>query len=136
SWPLRTKLTIITGALLVAALLTSSGAAVMLLRGSLIAELDRQIAEAAGPMTTSALTPWEEYQPSRVRPTDYYFSIWDTNARVVTSSTATTVGDSAPQLPTFDALRHLAETDGFASLSSSGKAVHRWRVGAFPIREA
>lgn len=136
AWPLRTKLTVITGALLVAALLTSSGAAVMLLRGSLLAEVDRQIAEAAGPMTTSALTPWEEYQPSQVRPTDYYFSIWDADARIITASAATTVGDSVPKLPSFAGVRELAETDRFASFSSTDERVHKWRVGAFPIQEA
>lgn len=136
SWPLRRKLTVITGALLVAALITSSGAAVMLLRGSLVNDLDRQITDAAGPMTTSALTPWEEYQPSQVRPTDYYFAIWDTDARVVTASAATTVGDSAPDLPPFEGIHELAEGDRFDSLSSTGGAVHRWRVGAFPIHDA
>ncbi|HLS02414.1 MAG TPA: HAMP domain-containing sensor histidine kinase [Beutenbergiaceae bacterium] len=134
-WPLRTKLTVITGALVVVALLSSSGAAVMLLRGALLEELDRQIADAAGPITTTALTPWEDYQPSRVRPTDYYFSIWDTQARVVTHSEATTVGDSTPDLPAFTDLTELAAGDRFASFDSTGESVQRWRVGVFPIRE-
>ncbi|HLR56850.1 MAG TPA: HAMP domain-containing sensor histidine kinase [Beutenbergiaceae bacterium] len=136
AWPLRTKLTLITGALLVAALLTSSGAAVMLLRESLLTELDRQIADAAGPMTNSALTPWEEYQPSRVRPTDYYFSIWDSDGDLVTASTATTVGGSVPQLPRFTHVRALAESDHFAAVPSTGESVQQWRIGAFPIQES
>lgn len=136
AWPLRTKLTAITGGLLVAALLTSSGAAVMLLRGSLLSELDKQIADAAGPMTSSALTPWEEYQPSRVRPTDYFFSIWDTGGHPVTSSAATTVGDSVPSLPDFESVRALAHGERFGSVGSQGESMHRWRVGAFPIHDA
>ncbi len=136
SWPLRRKLTVITGVLLIAALLTSSVAAVMLLRGSLVMDLDRQIADAAGPITTSALTPWEEFQPSQVRPTDYYFSIWDRDEGVVTASTATTVGNSMPDLPTFEGIRELAEGERFDSFASTGEPVGRWRVGAFPIHEA
>lgn len=136
SWPLRTKLTVITGALLVAALLTSSGAAVMLLRGSLMNQLDQQIAQAAGPLTNSALTPWEEYTPSQVRPTDYYFSIWDASGKSLTDSQATTVGDSAPELPQFEEIQELAEDSSFTSVSSIGQRSDRWRVGSFPIHES
>ncbi|HLS01067.1 MAG TPA: HAMP domain-containing sensor histidine kinase [Beutenbergiaceae bacterium] len=135
-WSLRAKLTAITSALVVVALLCSSGVAVMLLRGALLEELDRQLADAAGPLTTSALLAgWEDYQPSRFRPTDYYFSIWDTKARVVTHSEATTVGGSTPELPPYEELKELALDDRFVSLNSSGNFVQRWRVGVFPIRE-
>src|SRR5699024_321416 len=91
---------------------------------------------AAGPMTDSALTPWEEYQPARVRPTDYYCSSSDCDGDLVTASTATTVGGSVPQLPRFTHVRALAESDHFAAVPSTGESVQQWRIGAFPIQES
>lgn len=134
--PLRSKLTAITAALLVGALAISSSAAVTLLRSSLVGQLDDQIADAAQPLTTSALTPWESYQGSAVRPTDYYFAIWDTSGRSLVDSAPTTAEQSTPALPSFDHVRALAHGNRFATLASTGGSVSRWRVGAFPIRES
>ncbi len=134
-WPLRTKLTVITGALLVVALLTSSAAAVMLLRGSLVDELDRQISAAAGPMTSSALSSWETFQPSVIRPTDYYFAVLTSTGNMLTSSTPATMANASPVLPDFPVIQALGDGPGFTSVPTTTLSQSGWRLGVFPIRE-
>lgn len=131
---LRARLSAITVVLLVLALAVSSIAAVMLLRGSLTQQIDRQLRDAAEELPESAMNQWSG-DPGGLsnRPTDYFFALWDLEGQESGRSYPTTAGGAQPQIPSLDAVVDLAANEQYATVDSAQGASTRWRIAAFAI---
>jgi len=132
---LRARLSAITAALLLVALAISSGAAVMLLRSSLIQQTDLQLQTAAKSFTAATLNLWSpDPGLNAVRPTDYFFEAWDPQGSEIGRSYPTTAGDAEPALPPLDDLLRLASNEQYGTVGSQPGSTVPWRILAFPVR--
>ncbi|QGH68528.1 HAMP domain-containing sensor histidine kinase [Pseudactinotalea sp. HY158] len=131
---LRARLSAITAVLVLIALGISSGAAIMLLRSSLVQQSDLQLRAATDPLTAAALSQWApDPSLSAIRPTDYFFEFWDLQGSEIGRSYATTTGMAQPELPTLDRLLDLASENQYATVGSVSPSTTQWRIRAFPI---
>jgi two-component system OmpR family sensor kinase len=131
--PLRTQLTALFTALLLVGLTLTGVAALSLLRRSLVAELDAQLATSARALATHALLtggePREEAD-ERVLPSDYQAVFLDVDGNAV-QRYSTADDAAAPDVPALTSDEVVA-LDGapFTVGSTAGSA--RWRVVALP----
>ena len=120
--PLRWRLSIITAAITLLAVVATSAAVVALVRGSLVDQLDDQLRTAIHEMSVTS------GPPAPRGPSDYHveFSSWD--GTLVLQEEATTSYGRAPELPTLTK-DEVEELDGAGfTVPSTHPPGERWRV--------
>lgn len=131
--PLRTQLTALFTALLLVGLMLTGVAALTLLRRSLVAELDAQLATSARAIATHALLtggePREETE-ERVLPSDYQAVFLDVDGTAV-QRYSTDDDAAAPAIPALTS-DQVVELDGEPFTVSSTNGSKQWRVVALP----